>query len=216
MALVSNPWWHCVILHYIDVTAHHCITALHSIVFEINIHVIFVCAGTAQRNRWSCRRMSAMSWWKKRAAVCSRLDTGSATHRARRKPSRSTWTEALPRTRGRTEAENTTRGYLDRLAAAAQQPGYGTLSLSVGPDSYLNIKQHSETNMLSPSTLSPRTGSANLLCTIVYCTVKFKGKYESYSIQTTTTTKKKKNQILYRQINVKAPEMEAEMLGLWT
>lgn len=35
--------------------------------------------------------------------------------------------------------------------------------------------------MLSPSTLSPRTGSETLLCTIVYCTVKFKGKYKSYS-----------------------------------
>lgn len=48
------------------------------------------------------------------------------------------------------------------------------------PDSYLNIKQRCEADVLSPSTLSPRPGSETLLCTIVYCTVKFKGKYESY------------------------------------
>lgn len=64
--------------------------------------------------------------------------------------------------------------------------------------------------MLSPSTLSPRTGSETLMCTIVYCTVKFKGKCESYSIQ-------KKKRIKYcidNELIVKAPEMDAEMLGL--
>lgn len=77
----------------------------------------------------------------------------------------------------------------NHLAAAAEQPGYATLSLSVRPDSYLNIRQCCEADVLSPSNLSPRTGSETLLCTIVYCTVKFKGKYERYTIQ-----KKKKNQ----------------------
>lgn len=42
-----------------------------------------------------------------------------------------------------------------------------------------------------PPLWAPGTGSETLLCTIVYCTVKFKGKYESYSIQ------KKKKRIKY-------------------
>lgn len=85
----------------------------------------------------------------------------------------------------------------NHLAAAAEQPGYATLSPSVRPDSYLNIRQCCEADVLSPSNLSPRTGSETLLCTIVYCTVKFKGKYERYTIQ----TKKKEESILYRQIS---------------
>lgn len=66
--------------------------------------------------------------------------------------------------------------------------------LSVRTENDFNIKQRVEADMLSSSTLSPRTDSQTLLCTIVYCIVKFKGNFKSCSIQ-------KKNQILYRQIN---------------
>lgn len=152
---------------------------------EINIPVIVVCAGTAQRNLWSCQRRSAMSWWRRRAAVCSRLDTVSAIRHARRRPSRSTWMEALPRTRDRTDARSTLLGFFFLIIWLLQQSDQATqtLSLSVRPERYLNIRQRCEADVLSPSNLSPRTGSETLLCTIVYCTVKFKGKYESYSIQ---------------------------------
>lgn len=47
----------------------------------------------------------------------------------------------------------------------------------------LRIKRRCEAGALSLSSLSLRTGSENLLCTIVYCTVKFKGKCESSSMQ---------------------------------
>lgn len=159
------------------------------------VTVICVCAGTAQRNLWSCRRMSAVSWWKGRAAACLRQDTASATLHARRRPSRSTWTEALPRTRGRTESQHTAPGCLDGLAAAAEQPGYGTR-----PECRWTRwwREHQaalwDWRALTLHSEPQDSGSETLLCTIVYCTVKFKGKYKSYSIQ-------KKNQILYRQIN---------------
>lgn len=153
-------------------------------ILNINTPVIVVCAGTVQRNQWSCRRRSAMSWWRRRAAVCSRLDTVSAIRHARRRPSRSTWMEALPRTWDRTDARSTLLGFFLIIWLLQQSDQTTqTLSLSVRPDRYLNIRQRCEADMLSPSNLSPRTGSETLLCTIVYCTVKFKGKYESYSIQ---------------------------------
>lgn len=42
------------------------------------------------------------------------------------------------------------------LSGSAEQPGYGTLLQVSGLLSYLNIKQRCETDVLSPSTLSPR------------------------------------------------------------
>lgn len=55
--------------------------------------------------------------------------------------------------------------------------------MRVRPGAYLKIKQRCEAGVLSLSSLSLRTGSETLLCTIVYCTVKFKGKCESFSMQ---------------------------------
>lgn len=77
----------------------------------------------------------------------------------------------------------------------AQKTGRTTLNPSVKPDGYLNIRQHCEAVVPSPSNLSPRTGSENPTVHYSVCTVKFKGMYEGYTIQKT------KESILYRQVN---------------
>lgn len=146
---------------------------MHVVVFLFAYVCVCVCAGTVRRSLWSCQKMSVMSWWRKRAAVCSRLGTVSATLHARRRPLRSTWTAALRKTRDKTDGlEHISRLFFfvfwHLLAAAAQKPGHATLNLSVKPDRYLNIRQHCEADVPSPSNLSPWTGSETLLCTIVY------------------------------------------------
>lgn len=76
----------------------------------------------------------------------------------------------------------------------AQKTGRTTLNPSVTPDGYLNSRQHCEAVALSPSNLSPQTGSENPTVHYSVCTVKFKGMYENYSVQ------KKRESILYRRV----------------
>lgn len=140
-----------------------------------------VCAGTVRRSLWSYQKMSVMSWWRKRAAVCSRPDTVSATLHARRRPLRSTWTAALRKTRDKTDGlEHISLFFWHLLAAAAQKPGHATLNLSVKPDRYLNIRQNCRALTLQ---FEPLDWLRNPTVHYSVCTVKFKGMYEGYSIQ---------------------------------
>lgn len=95
-----------------------------SLIFLVNFKNVFCCyahSETAQRNPWSCRRMSAMSSWRGKAAGYWRLDTVSVIRLAKRRPSRSTWTEALPRTRDRSDAQSSTSCLFSHAAVAKEQ-----------------------------------------------------------------------------------------------
>lgn len=128
-------------------------------------------AGTAERNLWSSRRTSVTSYWRRKAVGCLRRDIVSVTHRAKRRPWRSTWTVVPWETLGRTEAQKVSLWHMVwPLQESNQTPG-----LNVEPKSDL---KSSSVSRWTRSHSEPPGWLKHLLCTIVYCTIKFKGKYK--------------------------------------
>lgn len=148
------------------------------------MHVLRLCEDTVRRSPWSCRKTSAMSWWRKRAAACSRPDTASATPLVRRKPWRSTWTAAPLRTRDKTDGPRSTSQVLCFFLLLSFFFFFlfglvpATWNASVKPDGYLNNQAALwGRRALTLPIWAPDPGTGSEKPTVHYnvCTVKFKG-----------------------------------------
>lgn len=135
--------------------------------------------GTAPRSWWSCLKRSAMNWWRRRAAACWRQATGSATPPAKRRPSKSTWTEGPPKTLDRTERRGELSFPIFYLTCPLQCSAASPATLAFGPhvESTSPVLSGWRSLLWAPERIACLRV---LLCTIVYCTVKFKGKCKSY------------------------------------